>query len=167
MHNISYADVRRGIPIPDACVDAVYSSHMLEHLTRDEAAAFMREARRVLKPGGVFRIAVPDLALKIREYALSDDADAFIDSLDICKPLPRTLLARIGLICFVGIRHHQWFYDGRSLCRLMTEHAFSSVQVLPPGVTSISEPGQLDLAERFSESVYVEGKKSPYSCFNL
>ena len=49
-------------------LDVVYSSHVLEHFSLQEAAFLMREARRVLKPGGVIRIVVPDLEETAREY---------------------------------------------------------------------------------------------------
>jgi predicted SAM-dependent methyltransferase len=42
-------------------VDAVYSSHNLEHLHAHEVPVAMREFLRVLRPGGVAVIVVPDL----------------------------------------------------------------------------------------------------------
>lgn len=43
--------------IPDASVDVAISCHALEHV--DEPANVIRELHRVLRPGGVLRIAVP------------------------------------------------------------------------------------------------------------
>jgi len=54
-------DLRNGVPYGDASFDVVYHSHILEHFPRRAAAGFMRECYRVLKPGGVIRVAVPDL----------------------------------------------------------------------------------------------------------
>jgi ubiquinone/menaquinone biosynthesis C-methylase UbiE len=45
------ADARR-LPLPDACADLVTMLDVVEHLTPDELSAALREARRVLKPGG-------------------------------------------------------------------------------------------------------------------
>lgn len=46
----------------DNSVDEVYASHVLEHLGfRTELPAALSEVRRILKPGGVFRISVPDV----------------------------------------------------------------------------------------------------------
>ena len=61
-------DLRKGIPFPENTFDLVYSSHMLEHLSRDEGMHFLREAYRVLKPGGIVRILTPDLERMAREY---------------------------------------------------------------------------------------------------
>lgn len=41
--------------------DEIMASHILEHFSRDNAFAFLYECRRILKPGGVLHIAVPDM----------------------------------------------------------------------------------------------------------
>jgi predicted SAM-dependent methyltransferase len=66
-------DLRTGIPEADGSIDAVYSSHVLEHLTPEEAIPFLAEQRRVLKPGGVLRIVVPDLEAICRNYCTQLD----------------------------------------------------------------------------------------------
>ena len=62
------ADVRKGLPFADENFDAVYCSHVLEHFSQPEAASLLRHMHRVLRPGGVIRIAVPDLETLTREY---------------------------------------------------------------------------------------------------
>jgi len=59
--NVRAYDLSRGIPLPDASCDIVYSAAVLEHMRRADAAAFMAECYRVLKPGGIVRVGVPDL----------------------------------------------------------------------------------------------------------
>lgn len=54
-------DVRRGLPFNDDSFDVVYHSHVLEHLTAADGERLMQECRRVLRPGGVLRVVVPDL----------------------------------------------------------------------------------------------------------
>jgi hypothetical protein len=61
-------DIRKGIPFPDNSFDAVYHSHFLEHLSRKEAALFLKECFRVLKADGIIRVAVPDLEVIARYY---------------------------------------------------------------------------------------------------
>lgn len=58
----------RGFPFPDATFDAVYSSHVLEHFPPGEGMFLLSESRRVLRPGGIIRIVVPDLENACREY---------------------------------------------------------------------------------------------------
>lgn len=61
-------DLSRGIPLPDASCDVVYHSDLLEHLRRADVLPFMRECYRVLKPGGILRVVVPDLERICRLY---------------------------------------------------------------------------------------------------
>ena len=62
------ADVRKGLPFADEVFDAVYCSHVLEHLPRQEASNLLRQMHRVSRPGGVIRVVVPDLETLAREY---------------------------------------------------------------------------------------------------
>jgi len=54
-------DARGGLPFADASVDGVYHAHMLEHLEAEDARKFLAECHRILRPGGVVRVVVPDL----------------------------------------------------------------------------------------------------------
>lgn len=67
-------DLRQGLPFGAGEVDAVYHSHVLEHLSRGDAATLIRECARVLAPGGVLRVGVPDLEQLARQYLLALDA---------------------------------------------------------------------------------------------
>ncbi|MBN2858622.1 MAG: methyltransferase domain-containing protein [Candidatus Delongbacteria bacterium] len=58
----------KGIPYPDNYFDAVYHSQVLEHFQKKEASKFINECYRVLKPGGVIRVVVPDLENIASEY---------------------------------------------------------------------------------------------------
>jgi predicted SAM-dependent methyltransferase len=60
--NVRFANATGRIPCADDSAAAVYGSYMIEHLDRAEARAFLGEVRRILRPGGVLRIAAPDLA---------------------------------------------------------------------------------------------------------
>jgi SAM-dependent methyltransferase len=143
------------LPLPDRSVDVLYSSHMIEHLDRSEVQRFLREAQRVLTVGGTIRLAVPDLAALVREYIDTGDADALIDQAHMCVPKPASLLARVRS-AVIGPRHHHWMYDEDSLCRLLTIAGFVNAGRCAAGETRIPDPGPLDLAERSSESLYVE-----------
>jgi predicted SAM-dependent methyltransferase len=75
-------DLRSPLPFPDDSFDAVYHSHVLEHLPRAKAPEFMAECHRVMAPGAVIRVAVPDLErlaktyLELLDGALSGDNKA-------------------------------------------------------------------------------------------
>jgi len=56
------------LPLGDASFDVVYHSHLLEHVPPDDAAEFLQECHRVLRPGGILRVVVPDLEGICRMY---------------------------------------------------------------------------------------------------
>jgi SAM-dependent methyltransferase len=78
-------DLSRGIPLPDASCDVVYHTAVLEHLRPADASAFLMECFRVLKPGGILRVGVPDLEIICQLYlsrlavALKGDQEAARD----------------------------------------------------------------------------------------
>lgn len=154
-NNIEYGDATKCLPIQDGAVDALYSSHMLEHLDKEEAGLFLKEARRLLVPGGVIRLLVPDIKKLAGQYVLAGDADTFIESTLLWTKSPKTLLERAYFL-IVGSRNHKWMYDGKSLSKLLGEHGFIRIKVVQPGETMIKNPTSLDLHERDSESVCVE-----------
>lgn len=157
-NGIRYGDATRRFPLASGSVDALYSSHMMEHLDRNAAAKFLQEAARVLRPGGIIRIVVPDLKKLVDRYSAMGDADEFMESTLLYSPDPRTLAQRIRLL-YSGLRNHRWMYDGPSLTRLLRAHGFKSVAIVGPGETRIPDPGELDLAEREEESVYAEAER--------
>lgn len=57
-----------GIPFPDNEFDIVYHSHVLEHFPKNVAEDFIKECYRALKPGGILRLAVPDLETITKLY---------------------------------------------------------------------------------------------------
>ena len=61
-------DLRETLPLPAGRCEVVYHSHVLEHFDRAEADRFLAECHRVLAPGGVLRVVVPDLEQKARLY---------------------------------------------------------------------------------------------------
>jgi predicted SAM-dependent methyltransferase len=154
-NSINYADARRRIPEAAGSVDVVYSSHMLEHLDRREALAFLAEAKRVLKRGGRIRLAVPGLRQIVDNYLESENADDFM----IETRLQRTTLTSVSekfKYLIVGDRGHKFLYDEMSLVKLLGIAGFAEVEALPPGATNIPDPGHLNLKERFPESIFVE-----------
>ncbi len=66
--NVQSYDIRETLPFLSQEIDVCYSSHVLEHLSREQAKSFLIDCDRVLKPGGIIRIVVPDLEMIARNY---------------------------------------------------------------------------------------------------
>ena len=156
-NTISYGDATRRLPVDSGSVEVLYSSHMLEHLDHEEVGIFLEEAKRLLRPGGIIRLALPDIRKHVEDYLLTNDADQFIAATLLAYPRDRTVLQKIRHLV-VGARHHRWMYDGPSLARLVVAHGFVSPVVLESGHTGIENAGHLNLSERASESVYLEAR---------
>ena len=151
--DVKRCDVRKGLRFADRSVRYIYSSHTFEHFTYDESLAIAKDCRRALVPGGIFRIAVPDLELIVREY-LADT-----------KPLAaRTLLSRLSLnhslqdFFHPGSNHSQMF-DARAMVHMLLAAGFENVEVSSYRKSAIPEIDQLELEVRRNESLYVEARK--------
>ena len=153
--NILWADGIKRIPENDSSVDVIYSCHMVEHLEKLDVASFFKEARRILKSGGIIRLAVPNIKYQVDNYLKDGDADKFIESTHLTRKKPKTIIAKIKYL-IIGDRNHQWMYDGKSLCNLLSSAGFEEPRILETGLTTIPDPGMLDLKERSHESVFVE-----------
>ncbi len=61
-------DIRKNFPYPNEYFDACYSSHVIEHMRKNESHNVIAECYRVLKPKGIVRIVVPDLESIAKGY---------------------------------------------------------------------------------------------------
>src|SRR5262245_43424784 len=66
-------DIRRLPMIAEDAVTLIYASHVLEYFDRVEVPAVLEEWRRVLCPGGVLRLAVPDFEALVTVYQTTGD----------------------------------------------------------------------------------------------
>lgn len=186
--NIMVYNLAKGIPFPSESIDVVYHSHMLEHLDRDVAVTFLHEIKRVLKPGGICRIVVPDLEKLAKLYVdhisacdsgvgQADEHDLYIAQLleqSVRKeasgtrgqrPLRRWLENLLLGDARQRGETHQWMYDRVNLSSLLKKVGFTSVAV-QDYKTSFVQGWQefgLDVDEHGNEykpgSLYVEAVK--------
>lgn len=63
-------NLTQGIPFEKETFDVVYHSHFLEHLSKMQAIKLLQECYRVLRPGGILRVAVPDLEQIVHNYLI-------------------------------------------------------------------------------------------------
>lgn len=112
---LRWLDVSRRFRFPDASFEAVYCSHLLEHLQADVAERCLSEAHRVLVPGGVLRIAVPDLDNMVRRYDPSDP-DRWLYGIFQGRTAADNPTAR-----------HWWHYNAVSLEALLRRVGFTEI----------------------------------------
>jgi predicted SAM-dependent methyltransferase len=144
-------DVRRRIQFPDASVSYIYSSHTFEHFTYEESVAVSRECFRVLRPGGIIRVVVPDLEIIVRQY-LADSTDPKASHHFIERLL---LTSGIRDVLHPGAHHRQMF-DCKSLSHMLKEAGFFSPEVSGFRNSRIPDIQDIELESRRGESLYVE-----------
>lgn len=154
---VVWANACKKIPCQNNSIEILYSCNMLEHLTKQEAILFLKEAKRVLITGGILRIAVPDLEFCIEQYMKLKDANRFMESLSCCVE-DDTFAQRLKLALF-GARNHKWMYDQKSLIDLLVKHDFRNPIVLKPGETRIKDTHGLNLLEHAGYTLYIESTK--------
>ncbi len=139
-------DARRPLPWADCALRYVYTSHLLEHLYPDEGARLLGECFRVLQPGGLIRVVVPDLELFTRRYV----AAASADPTDDCT----VQAAALGLLDICGARArssisprnpHRWMYDRRSLAAALRAAGFVDIVRREAGVGEVPDLATLDV----------------------
>lgn len=152
-------DVRVGLPFADATVDAIYSEHFFEHLDKGEGLAFLRECRRVLRPGGVARLAMPDLDDLVGRYFIDDwrgDADMFKMGYD--------WVANRCEMLNIGMREwgHKWLYNEEELIAVADLAGFVNMRRMPHG--SSAHPALAGREYRAGSKLIVEFDKPTYRC---
>jgi predicted SAM-dependent methyltransferase len=140
---VHYLNVSKRFPWKDNSAEAVFSSHMIEHLHPSVAKHMLSESLRVLKPGGVCRIVAPSLRWALSMYCEKDPSRflaAFFEH-DHTNPKNR----------------HMWMYTEQSLSSLMSEVGFTDVSVESFQKGRLPDLEQMD--NRPENSIYVEGLK--------
>jgi len=152
-------DLRKPFPWKDATVDVIYSSHTLEHFTREDGLKFLQECFRVLKPNGTIRILVPDLAVTVSHYLCGKTrADYFVEGLGVlytpcASPLKKLLNPVIDF-------PHKCHYDAHALTSILNEIGFQAMS-MNAFESSIADIKQIELKDRTENAIMIEGIKEP------
>jgi predicted SAM-dependent methyltransferase len=173
-------DLRKGIPAAAASADVVYHSHVLEHIERGAAPRFLAEVRRVLKPGGMHRIVVPDFEFLARRYlahlercasgeAEPAEHDGYVGSMiemlvrgeahgtSVQRPLRRWLENRLLGDARRRGEAHRWMYDRINLPVLLQAASFESVQVVDYKTSAVPGWDEVGLDRHDDGSEYMPG----------
>lgn len=161
---------KRGLPFADGSVEVLFTSHVLEHFPRWKGQFLVKEAYRVLKPGGLIRVIVPDLEVLTRRYLLGHGVPSQV----LPPAQDRPLSAREFNLVFytkshvepakealdmrlAGLFPHMYIYDFTDMRELLTAAGFESVQQLAFRTGRCPDIQKLDNNEDIS--MYVEAQK--------
>jgi SAM-dependent methyltransferase len=147
------ADIRQGLPFPDDHFDYIVSIHVLPELAYRELDPALEELRRVLKPGGVLRLSLPDLDLAIDAYR-SKDVDYFLIDDDEVRSLAGKMIVQL-----------LWYGRSRSMFtweftkELLERNGFRDITRCVFEQSPSGQPGITELDNRPLESLFVEALK--------
>jgi len=116
--------------VADASVDAIWSSHNIEHLYWHEVLVAFKEFQRVLKDGGFVYITMPDIQAVAKQVAEGNLEDPLYTS-------PAGPIAAIDIL--YGFRPsisqgnyfmaHKTGFTAKTLAQRLTEAGFQNIQV--------------------------------------
>ena len=115
-------------PVSDQSVDAIWSSHNLEHLERHEVPLALAEFIRVLKAGGLLLLTLPDLQQVARLVAEDQLEDrAYLSLSGPITPLDMIFGHTASLARGNRFMAHRTGFTALTLGRLLIEAGFVDV----------------------------------------
>jgi predicted SAM-dependent methyltransferase len=147
-------DMRERFPFADVSADIVYSEHFFEHLDYPiDTGHFLSESFRVLVPGGVFSVGVPDTKWPLLEYA--GVQSGYLEAARNRNWHPEwsrgTLLARINYH-FRQEGEHRFAWDFETLEQALSDAGFVEIR-------ERKYNPDLDTEDRSLGTLYVEAAK--------
>lgn len=143
-------DLTQPLPYVDNSVDFAFSEHFLEHLTRKQGLAFLKEVRRVLKPGGVFRLVMPDLDYLLYQYHIHQ----LIKLPGVWEPSTRCQMLNEGMRSW----GHKFLYNDTEIALLSHEACFFEISKQGYQVSPYEELRNLEIRP-YNYELIVEIKK--------
>jgi predicted SAM-dependent methyltransferase len=118
-------DLRFPLPFEDNTVDFIFNEHFFEHLSPEDGVRVMADLRRVLKPSGILRIAMPDLEVVVNNYLnvpLNKDPVIKAFGFDYIQTPAEWINMSFR---FWG---HEWLYDWEELERRLRQAGFTNIK---------------------------------------
>ena len=128
--NILYGDVIKGLPIAPQSLDAVYCSHVLEHMTLAEFRTTLRNVFRYLRPRGTFRMVLPDLEQLANTYLADPNFDAasrLMQQAHLGEKNGSRGLRSLPAALF-GRSRHLWMWDYKGIEKELAEAGFVEIR---------------------------------------
>jgi predicted SAM-dependent methyltransferase len=153
-------DICQPLPFDDDCLEWVYAEHLIEHVSLADAIGWLREVRRILAPGGLFRVTTPDLRRYVESYGRADGLFAAhrlrVAAARFGPRMPERDAFMVNQIFFLW--GHRWIYDFDELCYALVSAGFDpeAVRECSYRLGSRADVAGLDQRVRNDETIYVE-----------
>lgn len=160
-------DCRRRIPLRTGSARGIFTEHFVEHLDyEEEAPVFLKECRRVLEPGGVLRVVVPDGRKYLLGYA-QGDWEALREFSPLLAAGDGGFQTRMEVVNahFRQAGQHRYSYDYETLYSLLQRCGFERIDQRAFGKSRLPALA-IDEGARSAESLYVEAASPGAGCRN-
>ena len=128
--NVEFGDIVMGLPIADQSCRGVYCSHVLEHLSLNDFRTALVNTRKILQPGGIFRLVLPDFELSVKNYVSSSSDDAVIQFMRETslgyESRPKGIRGLIS--SWLGNSQHLWMWDYKCIAVELKAAGFIDVR---------------------------------------
>jgi predicted SAM-dependent methyltransferase len=155
---VLYGDICKGLPIYNETARGVYASHVLEHLSLEDFRTAVASTFRMLAPGGIFRLIVPDLEARARIYLQQVErrsphaSNWFMRAARLgIESKPRTILQHARRM--FGNSAHLWMWDEYSISAELDRAGFVKIRrcnigdSLDPSFAKVEDPSRFYDAE--------------------
>lgn len=163
--NTMWMELTKPFKFSNGSVDYIYSSHTFEHLTYAETTFVLSECYRILKPGGIVRIIVPDFESLVNNYIGNKISNPSIaafkflkDSLYFEIPIPNSLFSFIKFY-FQRKNNHAFLYDEAGLKFQFQNSGFVNVSRKQYNDSAIPEINIIELESRVKGALCIEAFK--------
>jgi len=153
-------DIRKPLPLADGSVVRLFCEHVVEHVDyRDDLPAMLQDWLRVLKPGGVARIIVPDVEKYLRAYAAGDPEAWNSLGWDLGR-MPSDIHTPMHILNHVFHQggEHLFGYDFETLAWALKRAGFSKIHRSAYG-QSVDPDLAIDQKSHAPYSLYVDAVK--------
>lgn len=156
--NVRFGDIVAGLPLKDKSCDAVYCSHVLEHLPLHDFEKAIANTFRILKPGGIFRLVMPDLRKMTESYLAANDPEAAVRFMrHTGMALEYRSKGLKGVLReSLGNARHQWLWDGESTTHYLQKAGFTNIRPCKLGDSAWGGFKDVEDADRFRDSIAIE-----------
>jgi predicted SAM-dependent methyltransferase len=159
--NVFYGDIVKGLPVNNGSVARLFASHVIEHLGYQDAQLALKRSHELLKPGGLFRLVVPDLKARAQKYISAADRNSPVAAIDFMRSTmlgrekrPRGLRAVIAET--FGGSHHLWMWDEASLSAALLEQGFVNIRRCSFGDSEDPRFAEVEDRTRFIDGDFIE-----------
>lgn len=146
-------DVLKGLPLATDSIDYAVSIHALPEIHFDDQVSVLTELKRVLRPGGVLRLGLPDLLKGVRAYERGD-RDYFLVPDEDAASMGAKLVTQL-----IWYGYSRTLFTPEFAIELLGRAGFDRAVECRYRHTASSFPEIVELDNREPESLFVEARK--------